>query len=177
MELKNNDLTQSYLSKHLGISLSVVNLALKPIRGINAIKVKQRSFSVIDKRKMLFYWASVRNLQKDILYSTRIDKDVKRIESEMPSNVEYAAYSAFKFMFKDLPADYSEIYVYSKDTEEIKKRFPENKNSPNLVVLRKDENMEKMTLANLFVDLWNLKEWYAKDFLKAMEEKINGLLE
>ena len=37
--------------------------------------------------------------------------------------------------------------------------------------------MKEMTLANIFVDLWNLKEWYARDFLNAVEERINGLLE
>ena len=37
--------------------------------------------------------------------------------------------------------------------------------------------MKEITVAQIFVDLWNLKEWYAKDFLKAMEKKINGLLE
>jgi len=25
--------------------------------------------------------------------------------------------------------------------------------------------------------LWNLPQWYAKDYLKAMEARINGLLE
>jgi len=37
--------------------------------------------------------------------------------------------------------------------------------------------MDKATIAQIFVDLWNLKEWYAKDFLKAMEAKLNGILE
>ena len=29
------------------------------------------------------------------------------------------------------------------------------------------------TSANIFVDLWNLPEWYAQEFLKAMEQKWN----
>ena len=32
------------------------------------------------------------------------------------------------------------------------------------------------TLAQTFVDLWNLKEWYAKEFLIALENKINGMI-
>ncbi len=177
MEKKNNTLTQSCLAKALNISLSVVNLALKPLRDMNAVDIKQRSFDVIDKKKLLYYWASVRNLEKDIICKTRVDKPVREIEAEMPSDVVYAAYSAYKFKFKDVPADYSEVYVYSDNIEEIEKRFPKNNKAPNLFILKKDANMKKITLALIFVDLWNLKEWYAKDFLKAMEAKINGILE
>jgi predicted transcriptional regulator len=174
IEKNNNNLTQSYLAKALNISLSIVNLALRPLKQMNAIKIKQRSFDIIDKKKMLYYWASFRNLEKDIIYKTRVEKPIRRIESEMPSDIVFAAYSAYKFIFKDVPADYSEVYVYSDSTDEIKKRFPLSKGTPNLFVLKKDKNLKKTTLANLFVDLWNLKEWYAKDFLNALEVKLNA---
>jgi hypothetical protein len=177
MEKNKSNLTQSYLAKSLNASLSIVNLALNPLRRMNAIKVKQRSFDVIDKKKILYYWASLRNIEKDILYSTRVEKPIRQIESEMPNNIIYAAYSAYKFRFNDVPSDYSEVYVYSDNIEEIKKRFPEKKGANNLFILERDPNMNKSTVAQIFVDLWNLKEWYAKDFLKALEVKLNGLLE
>ncbi len=176
MEKKNSKLTQSYLAKALGVSLSIVNLALKPLARMNAVSIKQRGFEVIDKKKILYYWASVRNIEKDIVYSTRVEKPARKIESEMPSEAVFAAYSAYKFKFKDAPADYSEVYVYSSNVKEIEKRFPKNNKTPNLFVLEKDRNM-KLTSALIFVDLWNLKEWYAKDFLKAMEERLNAVLE
>ncbi len=177
MENKKNTMTQSYLADALGLSLSVANLALKPLRKMNSIKVKKRSFDVIDTRKILYYWASARDLEKDIIYGTRVDKPVKQIESEMPADVIYGAYSAYKFRFNDVPADYSEVYIYADDVSEIKKRFPQNNKVPNLFVLKKDKNLKEMTLAMLFVDLWNLKEWYAKDFLKSLEGRLHGILE
>ena len=177
MEKKTNQLTQISLANALNLSLSIINLALKPLKRMNAIKINQRSFSIVDKKKIIYYWASIRNLEKDIIYKTRIEKPVRKIESEMPSDAIFAAYSACKFIFKDVPADYSEVYAYSSSLEEIKKRFPSNNKPANLFILKKDTNMKKMTLANLFVDLWNLKEWYAKDFLKSMEAKLNGILE
>ena len=103
----------------------------------------------------------------------------------MPQNIIYAAYSSYKFKFRDIPADYSEVYIYSdeKTLNELKKRLDikkTNTNISNLFVLKKDENMDKysktMTLANIFVDLWNIKEWYARDFLKALEKEINKIL-
>ena len=95
----------------------------------------------------------------------------------MPDDAVYACYSAYKFKFKDVPADYSEVYAYSNNLKEIEKRFPKNDKAQNLFVLKKDDNMKEITMAQIFVDLWNMKEWYAKEFLKGMEERINGLLE
>ena len=178
MEQKNKSLTQAYLAKALHISLSTVNNALQPLVKMNAVNVKQRGFDVIDVKKILYYWASIRNIEKDIVYATRVDAPVRKIESEMPNDVVFTAYSAYKFKFKDVPADYSEVYVYGRNLE---KRFPKNNKRPNLFVLKKDHLIEKYsktsTLAQMFVDLWNIKEWYARDFLNAMEEKINGILE
>jgi hypothetical protein len=32
-------------------------------------------------------------------------------------------------------------------------------------------------LAQTFVDLWNLDTWYARDFLKELEARLDGVLE
>ena len=178
MEKNNRTLTQSYLAKTLKISLSTVNLALKPLQSMNAIKIRKMGFNIIDIKKILYYWASKRNLEKDIIYKTRVEAPVKEIEKQMPNNIVFTAFSAYKFKFKDVPADYSEVYIYAG--EDIKKRFKENNKVPNLFILKKD-NAEKYgktaTIANLFVDLWNLNQWYAKDFLNALEAKIGRFLE
>lgn len=175
MEKKRRNLTQAEIARALNISLSTVNLAISYLKKMNAVKVKRRSFDIVNGKKILLYWASVRNLERDIVFKTRVENTVVDIEKNMPNSVIFGAYSAYKYLFNDMPADYSEVYVYSGDIDEIKKRFGENKNEPNLFVLKKE--FDKMTLAQLFVDLWNLKEWYAKDFLKAMEDKIYGILE
>ncbi len=182
LEKKNSKLTQLAVASKLNISLSTVNHALKPLRSMGAVDVKLKNFIVVDSKKILYYWASLRNINKDVIYKTRVGKPIQKIESEMPANAVYGAFTAYKFKFKDVPADYSEVYVYGSDETlgEIKKRFPESKNVPNLFVLKKDERMESYgkttTLAQTFVDLWNLKEWYAKEFLMALEEKINSLM-
>lgn len=179
MEKNNRTLTQSYLANALNISLSTVNLALKPLESMSAIKIRKMGFDVIDIKKILYYWASKRNIEKDIIYKTRVEEPVKEIEKQMPNDIVFTAYSAYKFKFKDVPADYSEIYIYGD--ENIKKRFKENNKLPNLFILKKDSTIERYgktaTIANLFVDLWNLKQWYAKDFLNALEAKIGRILE
>lgn len=171
MEENNAILTQKGLSIKLGVSLSTVNYALRNLAKMGAIDIKKRNFSIVNPKKILYYWASIRNIEKDIIYSTRADLTVADIEKLMPSNIIFTAYSGFKFMFNEAPADYSNVYVYSKDIKELKERFPPNKNPPNLFVLKQDENLKQITSGQLFVDLWNLKEWYAKEFVELLEKK------
>lgn len=175
MEKDKKVLTQLELSRNLGFSLSTVNLAVKKLERMNAVRLEKMNFKIINVRKILYYWASIRNFEKDVVYRTRVEMPVREIEREMPDAV-FAAYSAYKFRFNDVPADYSEVYVYV-DIEKIKKRFPEKEKTANLFVLKKDSNLDKYpktgTLAQIFVDLWNLKQWYASDFLEAVEDKIN----
>jgi len=176
IEEKNRKLTQKYLSKTLNVSLSTVNYALSPLRDMGSIEIKQRNFNIIEPKKILYYWASIRNINNDVIFKTRVNNTITAIEKSMPPKIIFTAYSAYKFIFKETPADYSEIYVYADNLNEIKRRFQLSKNHPNLFVLKKDNNLKKLTLANLFVDLWNLKEWYARDFLKTLEAKIDGIL-
>ncbi len=179
IEKKNRTLTQAELAKTLNLSLSVINKAIKNIAAIGAVDINPRNFHIVDIRKILYYWASVRNLHKESIYTTRVALPVSAVEKNMPDDVVFGAYSAHKFLFNDVPADYSEIYVYGDS--DLKKRFPEQKGIPNLFVLKKDPCIErygkKTTIAQTFVDLWNLKEWYAKEFITAMEERFHGILE
>lgn len=177
IEKNNKRFTQREISKKLNLSLSVVNLALKPLKRMNAVTINKRSFDIVNIKKILMYWASIRNLEKDIVYKTRVNENVIEIENNMPSNIVFSAYSAYKLKFKDAVADYSEVYVY--DGEDVKKRFKLNEKNPNLFVIKKDRTFDLykgLTIAQLFVDLWNLREWYAKDYLKALEAKLNGIL-
>lgn len=179
IELKNRRFTQSELSSKLKISLSNIHHALAPLRKMGAIAVNPRNFVVVSPKKALYYWACMRNIGQDIVYSTRVESPVRNIEQNMPSGIIYTAYSGYKLKFKDAPADYSEVYIYADDLKEIRKRFPSSDKLPNLFMLSKDENFKykQVPAGQLFVDIWNLKEWYAKDFLKAMEARLHGLLE
>ncbi|MBI2653933.1 winged helix-turn-helix transcriptional regulator [Candidatus Woesearchaeota archaeon] len=176
-EKGNNIITQKYISDKLNISLSNVSNAISPLRRMGAIQVKKMCFHIVNFKKILYHWASVRNLKKDIIYSTRTEKSVADIEKSVPDSAVFTAYSGYRLKYKDAPADYSEVYVYCDDLGEIKKRFPESKNTPNIFVIKKDKNIDKYgkiaTNANIFVDLWNLPEWYSQEFLKAMEQKWN----
>lgn len=183
LDLKQTDTTfkQKEISLATNLSISTVNYSLAPLQQMNAIEKKPFGFKVIDPKKALLYWASTRKLKKDIIYKSFINENVEKIESNVPAKSLFTAYTAFKFKFKKLPSEYTEVIVYGKK-EKFEERFgKENtKFKPNLIVLKPDEHLMKFNqapIAQIFVDLWNLDSWYAKEFLNKLEVIINGILE
>lgn len=181
-DLKKNDVfKQNQLSKECNLSISTVNYALKPLEKMNAIQKMRLGFKAVNPKKILLYWASTRRLSKDVIYETFADEKIEKIESSMPSKSVFTAYSAFKFHFKQIPSEYSEVVVYG-NKEDFENRFgKENKKfKPNLIVLKLDEHLLKFKMtptAQIYVDLWNLGTWYAEEFRKKLEESIDGILE
>lgn len=182
LEQKQKIFTQKELAAKFGFSVSTVFNALKAPRGAGAVKVTGRNFELVDFEKLLYLWATFRKIKKDIVYQTKAKLSALDIEGNMPDSVVYAAFSAYRQRFNEAPADYDRVYVYAYDLGEIKKRFSASKGYANLFILEPDpflKNYGKITtLAQTFADLWNLPEWYAKDFSEAVKEKIHhGLLQ
>ena len=178
---KQTRFTQLELSKSLGLSLSAVNAAVKRLSAMGAVEISPRGFRVVDAEKILFHWCNERDLQADVTYQTRVDGTVSQIEKSMPPGVVYTAYSACKYALGHAPADYGEVVVYATTPgalQEIKRRFTARAGPPNLTVLAGDGGLQRVAqggvapLALVYVDLWNLKEWYAKEFRKALEARL-----
>lgn len=180
-----NKFTQSEIAKALGISLSTVNAAIQKLDRISAVKVYTRRFEVIAFDKLMLYWATHRDLYKDICYQTRADLQIREIENSMPANIAFTAYTAYKYLIGEPPADYSQVYAYATvdSLNEIKKRFPAKNGAPNLIVLSADFIMSQLivggalphnsvSIPQMFVDLWNIKNWYSKEFIDKLMEKL-----
>jgi hypothetical protein len=175
------EFTQKDLAKTFGFSISTVFNALKAPRAQGAVKVTGKNFSVVDLEKLLYIWATQRNVAKDVAYATFAPMGAKEIEGLMPDGVLFGAYSACAHAWGDAPADYGKVYVYAdgRELSEIKKRFPPAKADPNLFVLKKDPFWDRYGTADTvpaqtFADLWNLKEWYAKDFFNRLKKDLLG---
>lgn len=179
IEKRNTHHTQSAISTKLELSLSVVNLAVRKLEALGGVKVAPRGLQIRDIKKILYFWGSARNLEKDVCLKTRVEASVREIERMMP-NVIFTGYTGYKLKFSEIPSDYSEVYCYADETELqlIRKRLSSKRTSGdrhNLFILKTDNNMGKyssITIGQLFVDLWNLKEWYSKEFMKAMEARL-----
>lgn len=182
LEKKQNKFQQKKIAEKFKFSLSTVNNALRIPRKTGAVKVSGRFFILENPEKMLYLWATFRNLEKDIIYQTYVEKSPKEIESLMPSKIIYGGYSAYLKIFNEAPADYNKVYIYANEKilPEIKKRFPESKAPANLIVFKADEFLkdygEKTILSQTFVDIWNLTDWYAQDFYNDFKDKLSALI-
>lgn len=176
LQKKQRQFQQQELAHDLDMSLSTIFNALQVPRRTGAVKVSRRGFQVLDPFKLNLIWATERNLDKDIIYQTRVDKPILEIEAQLPPAVTLAGYTAYRQIFQETPADYDKIYVYATDPQKIKERFPPQKGYSNLIVLKADSFLEKagplIPQSQLFADLWNLKEWYAKEFYLVLEKKL-----
>ena len=173
---------QKDLSRELNISIGLINSTVKKLSEIGAVEIKRFSFNIIDLKKILLYSCVKRNISKDIIDSFYVDLPVKKIESLMPAEAVFTAYTAYRLYFNEAPANYGEVYAYidKKRLSEIRKRFKTENKKPNVFILRLDFSMKnKVLLPLLYIDLWNLKEWYAKEFLNSLERhfKNEGILE
>lgn len=175
--------TQQEIAKRFGYSLSTINYALAEPSAIGAIRKESKFFVLENCNKLLYFWASQRSLQKEIIYETYYPATALEIEGLLPPASIYACYSSAKKILKEVPADYEKVYLYiaNKELNEIKRRFPKNKEKePNVFVFKLHPSMaaygQITTLPQTFVDIWNLKDWYGQDFIKALEQKINEKL-
>ncbi len=177
--------TQQELAARFSYSLSTVHHALAVPTRIGAIRKESKFFVLEHYMKLLLYWGSVRNLKRSIIYQTYSPLSVTEREGQMPPTAIYACYSAARQILGEPPADYEAVYVYDTagDVTEIERRFPSERlgtKRPNIFVLAGGPEIAQYgavtTTPQTYVDIWNLSDWYASDFLKGLEENIHGVL-
>lgn len=177
---KDSVFEQKELALKLGFSTSTVFAALKPLREIGAVEVSGRGFRLVNFAKVLMFWATHRQFSKDIIYQTRVDLPMLEIEGLVDNQCVYGGYSAGRILLGSAPSEYDKVYLYASNYSEIEKRFPKGQGVSNIFVLKKDSFMDdfgKMTpVSQTYVDLWNLTDWFAQDFLNALKEKFYAKL-
>jgi hypothetical protein len=161
------------------VSPGLASHTLKPLQQMGAIRMYRRWFEVVDAWKILLFWCNVRRLWADVVYLNRVELPVEKIEGIVPPKAVFTAYTGFKHRFGYVPADYGEVVVYGV-AEEFEERFGEARHTehPNLIVLKIDEHLLKFTktpLAQIYVDLWNLGTWYAREFIAKLEKHLQQL--
>jgi hypothetical protein len=170
---------QQMLAAKLKLSSSTVSLALSPLRKLGAVQIGKRHSEVIDYEKILYHWANHRSLEKDISIKLRINLPIMEIEGQLPGDTILTGYTAVRERFGEPPADYDKVYCYHSDPKIIEARFTQSivTGAPNLFILQADPFLgENISVAQIFVDLWNMHDWYAKDFCRYLKTKFDDLL-
>ncbi len=170
-------MSQKALARACELSLGSVNPLIARLERLGAIEKKPLGFRVIDPKKILLYWASTRDLPRDVIYSTRSPLSTTGIEAQMPPGAILTGCSGYRVRFGDAPADYDEVYVYA-DPREVKRKFPAREAyRKNVFVLRSDPHLERLSeggvvpLAQLYVDLWQLGA-PANRFVDELDRKL-----
>lgn len=166
---------QQALAQHLGLSSSTVNLALKPLRQLGAVRIGKRHSEVIDPEKILYHWANHRRLQP--ISQAHVNLPILEIEGLLPDQTITTAYTALRERFGEPPTDYDKVYCYHSQPQMVIDRFQGQITSgpANLFILQADPFLKSLSLSQLFVDLWNLPDWFAKDSVIFLKSKINEL--
>jgi len=70
IELNQPNFTITELANRFHLSSSMVSHALLPLRGLNIVKIGKIKSTVVDTERLLYFWATRRNLNKEIIYQT-----------------------------------------------------------------------------------------------------------
>jgi hypothetical protein len=177
-ELGENFATQTEIADSCGVSLDLVNQVVTRLSEFGGVQIQTKGVYIINPKKILFYWATRRNLRRDIVYSTRCHGPPQKIESRLSADFIFTCYSGYRLKFGTSPS-YDEVYAYGKP-EAARALFPESPGKrPNLFIIKEDEHLRKrsrgrsVTLAQMYVDLWQLGTPAADEILAAMEKKLD----
>jgi len=160
--------------------MDTVNRVVTKLNQFHTIEKKPLGFRVVDPKKVLTYWACTRNLSSDISYSTYSPDSVAKIEDEMPRSAVFTTFSGYRLRFGKTPTHYEEVFVYANPAE-VRQRFPESPaERKNVFVLWPDPHLAQTnkdgaaSLAQLYVDLWQLGGDPADRFLLELETKLKA---
>jgi hypothetical protein len=173
-------MSQKALAQACRVSMDTVNRLVAKLNLFRSVNKKPLGFRVIEPEKILTYWATTRNLARDIIYSTYSPNSVSEIEGDMPPGSVFTMFSGYSLRFKETPTHYEEVYVYA-DPDAVKRKFSESQaGRRNLFVLRQDPHLERTSkdgsapLAQLYVDLWQLGGSPADRFLLELKKKLRA---
>jgi|SRR5919204_6732592 hypothetical protein len=166
----------SQMSRELELPASTVHQALERPRSIGAVRANASGIRVLDPRRLQLLWAARRDLERDIIYSTRVALRVREIEARLPASAIPTAYTAFvRHEGVNLVADYEQVVVYGS-LAEMRRRFPLRRGEPNLLVLEPDPLLRRYgsvaPRCQVYADLFNLPTWQAQRFLDALDRQL-----
>ncbi len=172
--IRRSSLTQ--LSVELELPVSTIHKALERPRAIGAVRGGASGLRVLDPKRLQLIWAALRDLNRDIVYSTRVPMTVSEIEARLPVSAIPTAYTALVLHAgRNLVADYEQVVVYA-DANEVRRRFPRRRGQANLLVLEPDPLLSRYgriaPRCQVYADLFNLPTWQAQRFLEALDREL-----
>jgi hypothetical protein len=165
------------------MSAGNVNLALEPLRAVGAAGVVGKNLVVRDVRKILLLWAARRQPSRPLAAFTSMEhaRDLGRV---LPPGLALTSFAGFVARYGDEPAPFSVARAYVRPDDEatlveLRRRFNESLDvgAATLIVHAADSVLarnlpEIVGPAQLYVDLWAEADFFASDYLRALEGRL-----
>jgi hypothetical protein len=174
---------QRAMAAELGMSPGNVNLALEPLRAIGAVSVAGKNLVVRDVRKILLLWAARRRPSRPLAAFTSAEH-ARALVRVLPPGLALTSFAGFVARYGDEPAPFSVARAYVRADDhatlvELRRRFSESPDvgAATLIVHEADSVMahnlpEIVGPAQLYVDLWMEADFFASDYLRALEGRL-----
>ncbi|MHB8399909.1 MAG: hypothetical protein ACYDCI_13420 [Candidatus Limnocylindrales bacterium] len=174
---------QRSLAAELGMSPGNVNLALEPLRAVGAASVVGKNLVVRDVRKILLLWAARRQPPRPLAAFTSMER-ARDLLGVLPPGLALTSFAGYVARYGDEPAPFSVARGYMRAEDEatlveLRRRFSETPDLgvATLIVHDADSVMardlpEIVGPAQLYVDLWMEADFFASDYLRALEGRL-----
>ncbi len=183
LENRRTTFRQRELAVELGMSPGNVHLALEPLRAVGAASVVGKNLVVRDVRKILLLWAARRQPSRPLAAFTSMEhaRDLVRV---LPTGLALTSFAGFVARYGDEPAPFSVARAYVRPDDqatlvELRRRFNESPDvgAATLIVHEADSALarnlpEIVGPAQLYVDLWAEADFFASDYLRALEGRL-----
>ncbi len=183
LENRRTTFRQRELAVELGMSPGNVHLALEPLRAVGAASVVGKNLVVRDVRKILLLWAARRQPSRPLAAFTSMEhaRDLVRV---LPPGLALTSFAGFVARYGDEPAPFSVARAYVRPDDqatlvELRRRFNESPDvgAATLIVHEADSALarnlpEIVGPAQLYVDLWAEADFFASDYLRALEGRL-----
>lgn len=177
---------QHDIAEHLSMSIGNVNLALDPLRELGAAEVVAKKVVIRDIKKLLIMWAA-RHDPEPLLGAFGSPVDARASMRVLPSRVALTSFAGFLASYPErpnpAPIPHLRAYVDPADTAilgELRERFTEQRDGATAVlrIHAADAVMAAsmpsvVSPAQLYVDLWSESDFFAGDYLRALETELH----
>ena len=174
---------QNALAVELGMSVGNVNLALEPLRAFGAVSVVGKDLVIRDVKKILLFWGA-RHQPGVILARFSSQESSRGLLKVLPPGLALTSFAGFVTKYREEPAPFSVVRAYArqgdaKTLEELRRRFTQvaSADQADLIVHSADPMMARklpnvVSPAQMYVDLWSEADFFASDYLRVLERKL-----
>ena len=185
LERQESTVTQQAIADELEVSKALVHHALIPLRGSGAVEVVGKRLVVRDVKKVLLHWAVHRRLDRDIVLALGGEDTPDATVRSCPPGLSFTSFAGYVRRYAEHPAPYAIVRAYIDPNaealrKELVERFPRPRGpgDPGLVLHAADPALARakpaiVSAAQLYVDLWNEADFFAMDYLRALDRRLN----